>query len=262
MRYLIFLLFLSSIFLTFQPDILINIANPLPHSVILDPCAGIGTIPLRSGSFSHYGLGGEVSQPIFWNAAPHFVKCNQMINCNGRQISDLAGWDATILPLRDSFVDAVISDIPFGQKCMSSSELMVFMPSLFYQCARVLVPKTGKMLLLCGNFETVVKCLFALNERSRIIGNGNIDENVKSNGKGNNHDDKSCVLEVVFQLPCESIFPANIGGHIAWILVVKRGTRAPVPPANYRRTAKRVMVKRINGEKAKALSKQNKASKI
>ena len=27
----------------------------------------------------------------------------------------MAGWDATMLPIRESIVDAVISDIPFGK---------------------------------------------------------------------------------------------------------------------------------------------------
>ena len=115
--------FVIRIILCHHTDILIHIANPSPNSIVLDPCAGIGTIPLRASLRSHYGLGGELSPHLFWDAAPHFFnshhhyrQCTQNDNdIKNNRIAEMAGWDATMLPLRDSFVDIVISDIPFGQ---------------------------------------------------------------------------------------------------------------------------------------------------
>lgn len=110
----------------FLTDILIDVANLPRNSVVLDPCAGIGTVNIRATLQSHYGIGGELSPSLFWNKAPYFFDCNRQyrqlaqgdkLASNGRcqRGSDMAGWDATLLPLRDSFVDAVISDIPFGE---------------------------------------------------------------------------------------------------------------------------------------------------
>jgi len=229
---------------------MIHVANPSPHSVILDPCAGIGTIPLRSSIKSHYSLGGELSESLFSQFVPQFIECHKKSNKSSR-VADLLGWDATILPLRDSFVDVIISDIPFGQKCLSTNLLSVFLPSLLYQCARVLVPN-GKMVLLCGNFETLLNALDNLNNRSRYLSEKHAGREDDGGRSGSDLEG----MESVFELPCDSVFPANIGGLVAWVIVVRRGKMTPIPPTNYRRSAKRAMVNRVNGEKAKELRRQ------
>lgn len=188
---------------------MINVANPSPNSVILDPCAGIGTIPLRSSIQSHYSLGGELSESLFSQFVPQFIECHKKSN-KSSLVADILGWDATILPLRDSFVDVIISDIPFGQKCLSTNLLSVFLPSLLYQCARILVPH-GKMVLLCGNFETILNALENLNGRSRYLS----EKHERSDG-GDQSGAGSEGKEFVFELPCDSVFPANIGGLVAW----------------------------------------------
>ncbi|KAL7471251.1 hypothetical protein ACHAXS_011558 [Conticribra weissflogii] len=240
-------------FLRLRPstaDILIDVASPSPHSVILDPCAGIGTIPLRSSIRSHYSIGGELSEALFSHFVPQFIECHKKSN-KSSQVADLAGWDATLLPLRDSFVDVIISDIPFGQKCLSTNLLSVFLPSLLYQCARVLV-HNGKMVLLCGNFETILNSLNNLNGRSRYMSEKQLDSE-EDGGHGRGYSEGK---DSVFELPCDSVFPVNIGGLIAWIIVVRRGKMKPLPPTNYRQSAKRAMVNRINGEKSKEINKQ------
>lgn len=223
-------------------DILINIADLASHSIVLDPCAGIGTINIRASLQSHYGLGGELVHSLFQVHAPYFLECNKKFQQLQRKgVVDMAGWDATMMPLRDSFVDAVISDIPFGtlrwkfslfpwpvftevlcpvsfkgQKCLTHNELHSFMSGFIYECARVLTRNSGKMVLLCGDCDIVVKALASLNER--ILRNRN-----------NGSDD-----DVVFHLPCESIFPVNISGILAWIVVVRRGRAMPLPSTQYR----------------------------
>lgn len=94
---------------------MICVADLPRHSVILDPCAGIGTITIRASLQSHFGLGGDILPALFQGQAPYFHECNrkfQQRQCRG--VADMAGWDATMLPMRESIVDAVVSDIPFG----------------------------------------------------------------------------------------------------------------------------------------------------
>lgn len=80
-----------------------------------DPCAGIGTINIRASLQAHYGIGGEIVPSLFQEHAPYFLDCNRIFqNSQRRGVVDMNGWDATMLPLRDSFVDAIVSDIPFG----------------------------------------------------------------------------------------------------------------------------------------------------
>ena len=172
-----------------QTDILISISNLPPHCIILDPCAGIGTINIRASLQGHYGIGGEVVPTLFQEHAPYFLDCNRkLFQSVLRGAVDMHGWDATMLPLRDSFVDAVISDIPFGQKCLTHNELHAFMTGFIFECARVLVRNTGKMSLLCGDYDIVLSTLASLNERSQ---------------------------DTVFYMPPESVFPVNISGILA-----------------------------------------------
>lgn len=151
---------------------------------------------------------------LFEEHAPYFLDCNgKFHHSQSRGAVDMNGWDATMLPLRDSFVDAVISDIPFGQKCLTHNELHAFMSGFIYECARVLTKNTGKMILLCGDYEIVHSTLASLNERSAR---------------------SSSLEEKVFRLPCESVFPVNISGILAWVIVVHRGCGKPFPSSSYR----------------------------
>jgi len=61
-----------------------------------------------------------------------------------------AAWDAALLPLCDRSVDTVVSDLPFGVKCLTAAKLQKLLPLAFRECARVLRPGTGRMVLLCG----------------------------------------------------------------------------------------------------------------
>eukprot|EP00804_Cyclotella_cryptica_P016691 CCRYP_002004-RC/>CCRYP_002004-RC protein AED:0.33 eAED:0.33 QI:0/0.25/0/1/0/0.2/5/0/628 len=141
-------------------------SNTLPTDGT-DPCAGIGTVTIRASLQSHFGLGGDILPALFQEQAPYFHQCNRKFQRRQyRGAADMAGWDATMLPIRESFVDAVISDIPFGQKCLSHNELNAFMSGFVYECARVLVENNGKMILLCGDYEIVLSSLACLNERS------------------------------------------------------------------------------------------------
>ena len=227
-----------------------------PHSIILDPCAGIGTINIRASFFQHYGLGGEIVTSLFEEHAPYFLSCNSKFSHpKSRGVVDMAGWDATMLPLRSSLVDAVVSDIPFGQKvrvlsiqylwcsrmirlrnsflylalslnvnmtirneCLNHNELHAFVSGFIFECARVLVRNTGKMVLLCGDYEIILSTIASLNDRS-----------TKANKKGYN-----ALENLVFHVPCKSIFPVNISGILAWVVIVQRGSGEPVPSYHYR----------------------------
>jgi tRNA G10 N-methylase Trm11 len=108
---------------TFPKDILISIADLPPHSIILDPCAGIGTINIRASFQGHFGLGGEILPKLFEDHVPYFLECNKKFQQKlSRGAADMTGWDATMLPLREAFVDAVVSDIPFGMYCFCNMQ--------------------------------------------------------------------------------------------------------------------------------------------
>ena len=115
---------------------------------------------------------------------------------------DLASWDAALLPLRDMSADCIISDLPFGVRCMSSNKLKAFLPLLFSECARVLRPISGRMALLCGSYQGILEAL------------QQGDEGLPT-----------------FEKPT-SIIPVNIGGLSAWVILVKRSGSAATPLVN------------------------------
>lgn len=88
--------------------------DPRSPLVILDPCSGTGTIAsavtaaVARGSFVGYGIGGEKESVLV--AAP------------GGE-SDFLRSDARRVPLRAGLIDAVVTDLPFGLRCMNRKGL-------------------------------------------------------------------------------------------------------------------------------------------
>lgn len=120
-------------------------------------------------------------------------------------VSDLISWDASLLPIRDGSVDVIMSDLPFGVKCLSSKKLKLLLPLLFAECGRCLRPG-GRMTLLCGSFLGILEALQELSENGTSM----------------------------FESP-SSIIPVNIGGLSAWILQISRTRSKAIPVANKQR---------------------------
>lgn len=175
-------------------NIMLELTQLKPHELVLDPCAGIGTIPLEAEKYwNGIGMGGDivVNDEFICSAACALenVALDKEIQSNGFSRLSIA-WDAAWLPLRSGIVDAVVSDLPFGQMCLSANAVEQLLPLVMIQCARVLVPKTGRMVLLCGSPDAVLRAL----ER----------------------------CPQYWKKPCTMVAPVNIGGILAWMLRVER----------------------------------------
>lgn len=192
-----------------------------PGDVVLDPCAGIGTIPLELPA-GVIGLGGDLvlAANDFASLATEYTK--KMHEHNFSCKTNLVAWDAALLPLRTSCVDVVVSDLPFGQQCLSSTKLDTLLPLILGECGRVLRPG-GTMLLLCGAFPAILDSLTALNA-------------LQTEG-------------AMWNLPCEAVFPVNIGGLIAWIIKVRRGPAEAVHVVNHIERVRKLVSKRERHEK-------------
>jgi hypothetical protein len=174
--------------------ILLELAKLEPGDIVVDPCVGIGTIPMQISKHA-VGLGGDLVlvPTAFAGVASRYV---QQHDANFRKSGNLMGWDASWLPLRSRSIDVVVSDLPFGHTCLSSAKLGALLPLVLGEMARVLRPDTGRAVLLCGAFAGIIQALETLNQASP-----------------NN-----------WVLPCESVFPVNIGGIMAWVVMVTRGS--------------------------------------
>lgn len=215
-------------------QILLHLAKLEPGDVVLDPCSGVGTIPMETMFHKTQGvlsLGGDLVLtpdglgPI---AAMYFREAQTAKPHSSRSCVDQTAWDTTGLPLRDGCVDVVVSDLPFGKQCLSRSKLDQILPLMFSEMIRVLRPKTGRMVMLCGAYHQVVYHLQKLNS-----------------------GDDSCLSpdEDVVCMPCSSIFPVNIGGLLSWIVIVKRGAAKARPFPSHRERAKILTGKRERNTK-------------
>ena len=185
--------------------LLLNLAKVQPGDVVLDPCGGLGTLPVEAalGSVPCVGLGGDVAlrNANFTSMAKKYLKGVKKITSSkssaGSGAANFTAWDAALLPIRDGSVDCIVSDLPFGSKCLSSSKLQRFLPLLISECARILHPGSGRIVFLCGagSYQNIIDII---------------------------ESQKSTLGTPSFRSP-RAVFPVNIGGFIAWVVIVERG---------------------------------------
>mmetsp|Transcript_24348 Transcript_24348/g.57095 ORF Transcript_24348/g.57095 Transcript_24348/m.57095 type:complete len:631 (+) Transcript_24348:44-1936(+) len=181
--------------------LLLHLAKVKPGDIVLDPCAGLGTIPVEAAlnNIPCVGMGGDVALRIdsFARLVTKYLKgVKNVSKTAGSGAATFAIWDAALLPIRDGIIDCIISDLPFGSKCLSTSKLQRFLPLLISECARILRPG-GRIVFLCGagSYQNI-KDIIAI--QRTVSGSPS------------------------FRSP-SAVFPANIGGFIAWVVIVERG---------------------------------------
>jgi hypothetical protein len=217
---------------------LLHLAQVQTGEIVLDPCAGIGTIPLEvetpyecgsstsssvpsetgimTGTTTEsttpcYGpaisLGGDLvlNNASIAAVAQAMVACTRPIPPFKRPMpfpSFLAAWDAAHLPLRTGSVDVIVSDLPFGKQCLSVNALAVLLPLMVSEMARVLAPSSSSSSsssMSSSPSRIVILC-------------GSYELLLQSLEAT---PDYWCV-------PCRAIFPVSIGGLLAWIVQVER----------------------------------------
>lgn len=224
--------------------ILLQMANLQPYDIVMDPCAGVGTIPVEAeyyqnsfetslscGNTNHpskfLGIGGDVvlNNPKYTTIAGIMENAKTTKQHIGSSL--LVAWDASHLPVRTASIDVTASDLPFGQQCLSANELNRLLPLIFLECARVLRPNTGRMVMLAGG--------------SPIGIIANIEKLSKK----------------YWKQPIPRVTPISIGGILAWIIVVVRN-ETPFDPNCSDDPQKLAMVRKV-AEKRDRVSRQRKS---
>jgi ubiquinone/menaquinone biosynthesis C-methylase UbiE len=215
---------------TTTAQVLLHLAQLQAGDVVLDPCAGVGTIPLEAAHLPKHlsvvSLGGDLvlHDPAFQAVAVEYrAAC---VSSSDVPVADVMAWDATHLPIRSESVDAIVTDLPFGQLCLSAKKLDALLPLLLAEMARVVRRGTGRLVLLCGSYAPILKALQYANERLVLDSNSSI-----------------------WEVPCTAVFPVNIGGNLAWIIHVRRGLGALAPVPGQRDRIRKLVHKREHTEK-------------
>ena len=226
--------------------LLLHMAKIQPGDVVLDPCAGIGTIPLEadeyyfsSSSSSNninissraIGLGGDLvlDHPQIASAANGLASAKNnsaQSSSSSKTACYLAAWDAAHLPIRRAAIDVIVSDLPFGQQCLSAKAVSDLLPLIVSEMARVLRPH-GRMVLLCGSHESVLQALTDTSSH--------------------------------WKLPCTALVPVTIGGLLAWVVHVERNATMHVPLAKHLEHVRTMTAKRdrIAHHRSKERSKEH-----
>ena len=120
---------------------LVQLSDPQPEDVFLDPMCGAGTILIErahSGRY-RYLLGGDVS--------PEALEAAQRNMGRKHRPRQLFDWNTQSLPLGRNSVDKIVCGLPFGKKTDSESDIAELYWEFITECERALKP-TGRMVLL------------------------------------------------------------------------------------------------------------------
>jgi 23S rRNA G2445 N2-methylase RlmL len=133
------------------------LSTPRADDVVLDPFCGAGTILIERANLGRYAmLIGSDRDPEALNAARTNVG-------NRYKPIQIENWDAAKLPLGDSSVDKIVTNLPWGVRYGTHGENRKLYPIWFNSFARVL-KSGGTMVLLTAEWRLMHDL-----ERSRKI---------------------------------------------------------------------------------------------
>ncbi|XP_043683378.1 THUMP domain-containing protein 3-like isoform X2 [Vespula pensylvanica] len=123
---------------------LLRLARPNPGDIIIDPMCGSGSIPIEGGLAyeNSYMLCGDNHTKAVLRS-----KSNINISCLKSKV-DLTQWSVSYLPLLNSSIDIVVTDMPFGKRSGKISDNRVLYKEFLLQLGRVVKPITGRLVLL------------------------------------------------------------------------------------------------------------------
>nr|XP_012221452.1 PREDICTED: THUMP domain-containing protein 3-like [Linepithema humile] len=123
---------------------MLRLANPKLGDIVVDPMCGSGSIPIEAAlAFSHcYVLCGD-NHP----KAVEKTKSNMDVSTTGCKI-DLVQWTAATLPFKNSFIDIIVTDMPFGKRSGNKTYNKILYKKFLMELGRVVKITSGQLVLL------------------------------------------------------------------------------------------------------------------
>jgi len=119
------------------------LSKPMPEDVVLDPLCGVGTLLIERAHLERYRLligcdrDAKALSAARENVGPRYKPL------------ELHGWDATALPLPDSSIAKIVTNLPWGIRYGSHEDNRRLYPRILQEFHRLLQPG-GKIVILTG----------------------------------------------------------------------------------------------------------------
>ncbi|KAK9303574.1 hypothetical protein QLX08_004793 [Tetragonisca angustula] len=123
---------------------LLRLAHPNLGDIIIDPMCGSGSIPIEAALvYSQcYIMGGDNHPKAVFR-----TKSNIEASSSKCKI-DLLHWNVSQLPFKDSFVDIIVTDMPFGKRSGRMTDNRILYKEILIELGRIMKPLTGRCVLL------------------------------------------------------------------------------------------------------------------
>ncbi|KAI7807585.1 THUMP domain-containing protein 3 [Triplophysa rosa] len=148
---------------------MLRLCKPQPSDVILDPMCGSGAIPLEGAiewpnSFFLAGDNNGIAINRTVNNVKHLLKNRPVERSSSGLPIDIIQWDLCNLSVRNSSVDIIITDMPFGKRMGSRKKNWDLYPLCLREMARVCKPDTGRAVLLTQDKKCFTKAVLQMGE--------------------------------------------------------------------------------------------------
>ncbi|ORX84426.1 UPF0020-domain-containing protein [Anaeromyces robustus] len=134
-------------------------SNIQPGMVVVDPCCGVGTIPIEASCLCPSAMyyGGDIDQDEINNCALANIK--YMTKLTGKRPPiDIFIWNCKKIPFGENSVDRIITDLPWGFRELSYVENRRLYPPLFREFLRIIKP-SGLIILMTSQRKLVRQVL-------------------------------------------------------------------------------------------------------
>ncbi|MBT2217485.1 EmtA family 23S rRNA (guanine(2470)) methyltransferase [Virgibacillus dakarensis] len=122
------------------------LSDPKSTDIFVDPCCGSGTILSERATYPvNQIVGGDISDVVTKIAKSNLDDSKVQVNV----------WDARKLPFSTSYVDKIVTNLPFGRQISPDEDLELFNHHIMNEVCRVLKPN-GRAVILSESVNQLV----------------------------------------------------------------------------------------------------------